>query len=98
MTVLQNGNFARVPVLLGSARDEVKLFMFIGDHSIQRIFGLPIRLRDPRRYQLLAEYGSPLRATIVSIPLSEREAEIIASATRDEFKMLTAVCSLCETV
>ena len=58
LTVLQNGNFARVPVLLGSARDEVKLFMLIGDHSIQRIFGLPIRLCDPGRYQLLAEYGS----------------------------------------
>ena len=58
LTVLRNGNFARVPVLLGSARDEVKLFMLIGDRSIQRIFGLPVRLRDPGRYQLLAEYGS----------------------------------------
>lgn len=54
----QDGNFARVPVLLGSARDEAKLFMLIEDQSVQRLFGLPIRLRDPQRYELLAEYRS----------------------------------------
>lgn len=58
LVALRNGNFAQVPVVLGSARDEAKLFMLIGDRSIQRVFGLPVRLRDPLRHRLLAEYGS----------------------------------------
>ena len=58
LTVFQNGDFIRVPIMIGSARDELKLFMLIGDPSIQRIFGLPLWLRDPIRYELLSEYGS----------------------------------------
>ncbi|MDC0067672.1 carboxylesterase family protein [Gammaproteobacteria bacterium] len=58
MTVLAKGNFTRVPIMIGSSRDEVKLFMMIEDQSLQRLFGIPVRLRDPVRYKLLSDYNS----------------------------------------
>ncbi len=47
-----------VPVMLGTNRDENKLFLMFGSPWMTRLFGLPIRLDDPRRYQLTAEYQS----------------------------------------
>ena len=49
---------APVPVLLGTNRDEVKLFLLFGSDQVARIFGLPVWLRDERAYDLAAEYPS----------------------------------------
>jgi para-nitrobenzyl esterase len=54
------GAYNRVPTILGTNRDESKLFMAFGSPHVSRIFGLPLRINDPRRYDLEAEYGSRL--------------------------------------
>jgi para-nitrobenzyl esterase len=52
------GDYTRVPTILGSNRDESKLFMaFDPEHTWQLLGFLP-RLRDPERYDRDAEYGS----------------------------------------
>ena len=65
-TVLPTGNpmehFARpdgynqVPVMVGTNRDENKLFMFADPQLVRRYFGVVPRLRDERSYNLAAEY------------------------------------------
>ena len=49
---------APVPVLLGTNRDEVKLFLLFGSDQVARFLGLPVWLRDRRAYDLAAEYPS----------------------------------------
>lgn len=48
----------RVPLLLGSNRDEMKLFLALDPDHVKRWFGVLPRVRDPRRYALLASYHS----------------------------------------
>jgi para-nitrobenzyl esterase len=45
-----------VPVMLGTNRDESKLFMFSDPALVRRWLWIVPRLRDPVAYQLLAEY------------------------------------------
>jgi para-nitrobenzyl esterase len=47
-----------VPVMLGTNRDENKLFMFSDPANVRRILWLIPRLRDERMYNLRAEYLS----------------------------------------
>jgi len=56
----RRGAYARVPIMLGTTRDEVKLFQFTNPDLVRRWFGVIPRVRDPERYQLGAEYGSML--------------------------------------
>jgi para-nitrobenzyl esterase len=49
-----------VPVVLGTNRDENKLFMAFGSPHVTRALGLPVRIADPRRYDLEAEYAALL--------------------------------------
>ncbi len=51
------GDYARVPVILGSNRDEDKLFMFASPLYVRRFLGIP-RLRDPEAYEREASYRS----------------------------------------
>jgi para-nitrobenzyl esterase len=64
-----------VPVMLGTTRDENKLFMF-GDPALVRWwFGIVPRLRDPARYQILAEYHARMwKATGADEPAQELSA------------------------
>ena len=55
---LAQGRYNRVPAVLGSNRDESKLFMAFGSPHVSRAFGIPVRIRDRRRYDLEAGYGS----------------------------------------
>ena len=55
---LARRSYNRVPIILGSNRDENKLFMFASPEYVQRLFGIPLWLRDEARYNLLAEYQS----------------------------------------
>jgi para-nitrobenzyl esterase len=58
LAVFEAGAHQRVPVILGSNRDETKLFLLFSDDSVTRLFGFPLWLSDARRYDLLAEYQS----------------------------------------
>jgi para-nitrobenzyl esterase len=45
-----------VPVMLGTTRDENKLFMYFDPRHVQQILGVYPRLRNEREYNLIAEY------------------------------------------
>jgi para-nitrobenzyl esterase len=49
-----------VPVMLGTNRDETRLFMLFGSEFVARAFGLPLWMKDASRYQLEAEYQSAM--------------------------------------
>jgi para-nitrobenzyl esterase len=52
------GGYNAVPVMLGTNRDENRLFLLFGSDYVSRVFGMPLRLNDPRRYELDSEYQS----------------------------------------
>lgn len=47
-----------VPLIIGTNRDESKLFMAFNDEHVQSVFGLPLYPRDRDHYDLRAKYGS----------------------------------------
>ena len=51
-------DYNAVPVMLGTNRDEVKLFMAMSPEWVDYRFGLLPRLKDPERYDRSAAYGS----------------------------------------
>jgi para-nitrobenzyl esterase len=46
--------FHKVPVMLGTNRDENKTFMLYDERRVRKFFGLPARLRNPNRYNATA--------------------------------------------
>jgi len=56
----QPGAYNQVPVILGTNRDENKLFMFGDPRRVRKILWFIPRLRDERHYNLSAEYMSKL--------------------------------------
>jgi para-nitrobenzyl esterase len=48
------------PVILGSNRDEVRLFMAFSPGYTSRLFNVPFRIAEPKRYQRDSQYGSNL--------------------------------------
>ena len=58
LDLLEAGAFARVPVMLGTNRDEVKLFAMMGTEHVTRLFGIPLWLNDERGYQVETEFPS----------------------------------------
>jgi para-nitrobenzyl esterase len=50
------GDYNQVPVMLGTTRDENKLFMFGDPKRVQQILWIYPRIRDERMYNLSAEY------------------------------------------
>ncbi len=52
-----SGAYHRVPVIVGTNRDEAKLFMFASSKYVRRFLGVP-RLRDESAYQREASYRS----------------------------------------
>ena len=52
------GGHAGVPVMIGTNRDEDKLFLFASPEHTQEVFWVLPRLRDPERFEALAEHGS----------------------------------------
>jgi len=69
LDALAGGAWNRVPVILGTNRDENKLFLLFGSDAVTRLFGVPLWLSDARRYDLLAEYASNMwKATGVDEP------------------------------
>jgi len=69
LAVFAAGGGAEVPVILGSNRDENKLFLLFSDESVTRWFGLPMWLSDARRFELFSGYLSRLwKASGVDAP------------------------------
>jgi para-nitrobenzyl esterase len=57
LALLQSsGGFSQVPVILGTNRDENKLFMFGDPDKVRKLFWMFPRLRDEKQYKLTAEY------------------------------------------
>lgn len=54
------GGFNMVPVILGTNRDENKTFMIYDERRVRRFFGLPARIRNPKRYNATADALSRL--------------------------------------
>ena len=52
------GRYNAVPVMLGTNRDEVKLFMAMSPEWVDYRFGFLPRLKNPERYDRSAAYGS----------------------------------------
>jgi para-nitrobenzyl esterase len=52
------GGYNRVPVILGSNRDENKLFMAFASPYVTRLFKIPLWVSDERLYDLEAEYAA----------------------------------------
>ena len=46
------------PVMLGSNRDESKLFMMMEPHYTHRLFGVPVWTKNEEDYEIATEYGS----------------------------------------
>jgi para-nitrobenzyl esterase len=51
-------NYNAVPIIIGSNRDEYKLFMIMSPEFVDILFGLPVRAKDRRLYELTASYTS----------------------------------------
>jgi para-nitrobenzyl esterase len=52
------GEYHRVPIVLGTNRDENKLFLFTDPEHVWQLFGVLPRLRDPQRYDRVASLMS----------------------------------------
>ncbi len=67
----RSGRWNRVPIMLGSNRDEMKLFLFQNPELVRQNFGLVYRIRDLADYERRARYHSELWAVrSVSKPAS----------------------------
>ena len=63
------GAYHRVPTILGTNRDENRLFLAFTSPHVTRLASLPVRINDPNRYRVAAEYGSNLwKASGVDAP------------------------------
>ncbi len=60
LEVLRRGHHNRVPTILGTNRDEHKLFMAFLSPYVRRIGFLPLGFRDAERYDLVTSYGGLL--------------------------------------
>jgi para-nitrobenzyl esterase len=58
LAAFAQGQYNRVPTIVGTNRDENKLFMLFNDAAVTRLFGFPLWLADERRYDLIADYQS----------------------------------------
>lgn len=56
--VFARGDYHRVPTILGTNRDESKLFLSFSPDYVRRWLGFYPQVRDPARYERDAEYGS----------------------------------------
>ena len=54
------GRYNEVPAILGTNRDEARLFMLFSSPFVARAFGLPLWLKDKDLYQATADYPSKM--------------------------------------
>ncbi len=58
LEALRTGAHHRVPTILGTNRDEHKLFLAFTSPHVRRLGPIPIGFDDAERYDVVAEYGS----------------------------------------
>ncbi len=58
MKMFRRGTYNRVPVILGTNRDENKLFMLFGSDHVTRIMGIPIWINDGDLFDSNSEYAA----------------------------------------
>ena len=56
--LLAEGRYNQVPIITGTNRDEIKLFMYGDPKQVRWWFGFLPRMREPERYSLTAEYAT----------------------------------------
>ena len=56
----REGRFSAVPIMLGTNRDEMKLFLFSDEDHVRERFGMFFRVRDPDDYERRSRYHSDL--------------------------------------
>jgi para-nitrobenzyl esterase len=75
LEVLARGDYNRVPVMLGTNRDENKLFMVGDPRRVRRLLWVFLRLRDEQWYNLSAEYLAKMwKATGADEPAARMRA------------------------
>lgn len=82
LTLFRKGEFNKVPLMIGTNRDEMKLFMLLSPEYMDKIFGLPLVLKDKSYYEVAAEYKSNF--------MKARGVDAIASAMVDQNKEIYA--------
>ena len=60
LSAFRAGRFNAVPIMLGSNRDEMKLFLSQDEKHVRRGFGVLYSIRDPEDYERRAQYHSAL--------------------------------------
>jgi para-nitrobenzyl esterase len=69
---LAAGRYNRVPVILGTNRDENKLFMSFDPRYVRTVFRLPVWVKDRDRYERHAAYRSQMwKAAAVDDPAAD---------------------------
>ena len=58
LALLRSGEWHQMPVMLGSTRDEAKLFMAFEPDQVQQIAGVPLWRKDPPNFEREASYRS----------------------------------------
>lgn len=60
MEALESGHYNHVPVIVGTNRDEHRLFQAFSSPYVSHLGALPIRIKDVDRYHRVTDYGSRL--------------------------------------
>ena len=60
LEALASGHYNRVPVIVGTNRDEHRLFQAFSSPHVAHLGAMPLRIRDEHRYYLVTDYGSKL--------------------------------------
>ncbi len=72
-------NYNVTPVILGTNRDEVRLFMMLSGEPMDTLFGIPYRLKDKEAYIRDSSYGSDSWKAAgvdeIALQLSEAQTE-----------------------
>ena len=69
LEVLARGDYNRVPTLVGTNRDETKLFAAFTSPHVRHLFGFPIAIKNGRMYDATTSYGTMMwKATGVDEP------------------------------
>lgn len=73
LSLLENSNeINRVPTLIGSNRDENKVFMALDSEWVDKVFGVLPKIKDPEKYHRYASYYSQQWKTLAVDEPAER--------------------------
>ena len=74
LALIERGGYHQVPVMLGSNRDENKIFMLFDPELVTWLFGAIPRARNPDHYQAMAEHqANAWKANGVDVPAASMQ-------------------------